>query len=211
MFGLFQPSTTIGELRSLIAAHEKKMTEVLLALHKKLTSCEEKGNVNGSKLDMIMQLLGANTKQPHETASANSRETLFRSGRSVKTLVEASNNALTVSRENNALHCSICVRELDPSALVNLAPGAKVKGVFKYDFGMGESFGDNHVLPLPFKDMRKSVRAHFASQFHAKQVEKRKLQDAVAAGEFRARKTSSGNVLRTAYTVLKKIFTLRNF
>ena len=204
MFGLFQPSTTIGELRSLIASHEKKMMESFLALHKKLTSCEEKGNVNGSKLDIIMQLLGANTKHPHATASANSRETLFRSGRSVKTLVEASNNVLAVSRENNALHCSICVKELDPSTHVNVAAGAKVKGVFKYDFGMGESFGDNYVLPLPFKDMRRSVRAHFASQFHAKQVEKRKLLDAVAAGDFRARKTSSGNVLRTAYTVLKK-------
>ena len=111
---LLQPSTTIDELRSVIAAHEKRLAEVLLALDKKLTSCEEKGNVNGAKLDMIMQLVGTNARQPQKTASANARDTLFRYGRNVKTLVEASNNVLVASPENIALHCSTCVKDLDP-------------------------------------------------------------------------------------------------
>ena len=80
----------------------------------------------------------------------------------------------------------------------------KVKGVFRYDLRIGASFADDQVLPPPFKDMQRSVRAHFVSSFHAKQMEKRKLMKNVAAGEIRSRKTVSDNVLRTAYTVLKK-------
>ena len=81
---------------------------------------------------------------------------LFRSGRSVNQLMEATEEQLTPLLSENLLFCKICSPKC-PEAEV----GERYLGVFHYDFATGSRFSAEKALPTRFKTLRNSIRDYF--------------------------------------------------
>jgi len=119
----------------------------------------------GRDITRILNLL----ERPSDATAA-----VFRSGRSISALQKAANQHLVAVQSENMLYCDVCA---EPPAA-----DQRSHGLFRYDFRLGDAFPNGTVIPVGFKQMRITVRKHFASKNHLKNIKKmREREKALAA------------------------------